>query len=75
MAEEPCEERVILTPTDPLEWWRKEYTSRPLTGLVFERGDWCVYCRHDVNQWREQLPRLEALGGAFFIITAQVRAK
>jgi peroxiredoxin len=69
------QERVILTPEDPLEWWRNEYKKRPLTGLVFERGDWCTLCRHDVNQWRDQLPRLEALGGKFFVVTAQVRGQ
>ncbi|GAQ87497.1 hypothetical protein KFL_003570060 [Klebsormidium nitens] len=71
-AERPSlKDPAILIPRDPLDWWSGEYRSRPLTGLIFEMGDWCVLCRHDVNLWREQLPRLEALGGTFFIVTAQ----
>lgn len=73
MKERGATRREILTPLDPMEWWANEFKSRALTGLIWERGDWCPFCRYDVSQWREQLPSLEALGGTFFIVTAQVK--
>jgi hypothetical protein len=70
MAEQ---KRVILIPNDPLAWLKKEWIRRPLTGLVFARGDWCPFCVHNVNQWLEQLPRLQDLGGrALFLVNSQV---
>ncbi|GAQ88461.1 hypothetical protein KFL_004300120 [Klebsormidium nitens] len=71
MGERADKKREILSPRDPMEWWANEFKSRSLTGLIWERGDWCPFCRYDVSQWREQLPNLEALGGTFFIVTAQ----
>ncbi|GAQ88462.1 hypothetical protein KFL_004300130 [Klebsormidium nitens] len=68
-------EKVILSPEDPLAWLQKQISSRPLTGLLFEKGPWCPWCVHEVKQWMGQLQRLQGLGGALLIVTAQSQEK
>jgi peroxiredoxin len=40
--------------------------------LSFMRGRWCPYCEQELQAWHEAMPRLEAEGGHFVGISAEV---
>lgn len=40
--------------------------------LSFLRGRWCPYCEQEMTSWHEAMPRLEAEGGKFIAISAEV---
>lgn len=40
--------------------------------LSFLRGRWCPYCAQELTAWHEAMPRLEAEGGKFIAISAEV---
>lgn len=60
------------TNTSPLEWLDKEVRRRPLTALVFFRGEWCPWCQAYLRELGGQfLLDLRAAGGELFGVTAQ----
>lgn len=41
------------------------------TGLLvvsFNRGEWCPYCRHELESWRDAMPALQAAGATMAVI-------
>jgi peroxiredoxin len=40
--------------------------------LSFMRGRWCPYCKQELKAWNEAMPRLEAEGGRFVGVSAEV---
>jgi peroxiredoxin len=40
--------------------------------LSFMRGRWCPYCEQEMQAWHEAMPRLEAEGGHFVGVSAEV---
>jgi peroxiredoxin len=40
--------------------------------LSFMRGGFCPYCRAELQAWHDAIPRLEAVGGHFIAISAEV---
>jgi peroxiredoxin len=40
--------------------------------LSFMRGRWCPYCQQELQAWHDAMPRLEAEGGHFVGVSAEV---
>jgi len=57
---------------NPDSWLDTEITSRPLTALVFFRGNWCPFCQGYLRELSGAfLSDLRAAGGELIGITAQ----
>jgi peroxiredoxin len=70
----PSPER-IMTDASPLSWLDAQLSSRPLTALVFFRGDWCPWCQGYLRELSGPFLRdLRAAGGELIGVTAQSEA-
>lgn len=50
----------------------QELLGRGPLVLSFMRGRWCPYCEKELLSWHEAIPRLEAEGGHFVGVSAEV---
>jgi peroxiredoxin len=39
--------------------------------VSFNRGSWCPYCRHELEEWRDAMPALRAAGGNLVVIVGE----
>lgn len=49
-----------------------ELTGTGPVVISFMRGQWCPYCKAELQAWHDAIPRLEAKGGRFVGISAEV---
>lgn len=40
--------------------------------VSFVRGNWCAYCRGELEDWRQQIDSLDAAGGRLVIIVGEI---
>jgi peroxiredoxin len=64
-----------MTDPAPISWLDAQLSSRPLTALVFFRGDWCPWCQGYLRELNGPFLRdLRATGGELIGVTAQSEA-
>lgn len=62
----------MTTPNDPTTWLAEQTAQRPLTVLVFFRGDWCPFCQAYLKEMNGAfVEKVRAAGGELVAVTSQ----